>query len=214
MRVGLRRQGRVVTSGRKIFLDTTPPRPVVGYVRPSVITPGGSSRRARTATLRYSGPKRRPELLVYRTDLRRPHLVARRTGRSGTGVLHWDGRAGLGPARKPAAPGSYLLAVRVRDAAGNIGPTTLPPRRGAVAGNPGVSVRYLAAVPPAQPVRAGALTSVRVFAGGRRYRWRVRRLGSQSSTSRGVSARGRCACVRRAGPRAWRCSSCAPVARL
>ncbi len=190
VRVNLRRQGRVVTSGRKIFLDTTPPRPVVGYVRPSVITPGSHSRRARVAMLRYSGPKRRPELLVYRTDLPKPRLVARRDGRSGTGVLHWDGRAGLGSARRPAAPGSYLLAVRVRDAAGNIGPAALPPRRGAVAGNPGVSVRYLSAVPPAQPVRAGTLTSIRVFAGGRRYRWRVRKLGSRSSISHGVSRAG------------------------
>jgi hypothetical protein len=190
VRVSLRRQGRVVTSGRKIFLDTRPPSPVVGYVKPSVITPGAPSGTARSATLRYSGPKRRPVLLVYRTDLGRPRLVARHTGRSGRSVLRWDGRVGLRSAKRPAPAGSYLLAVRVRDAAGNAGPAQLPPRRGAVAGHPGVTVRYIAAVAPGRPVLAGTRTTVKVLAAGRRYRWRVHRLGSARTVSRGVSRSG------------------------
>jgi hypothetical protein len=189
VRVSLRRQGRVVTSGRKVFLDTTAPRPVVGYVRPTVITPGAHGR-AGGATLRYSGPKRSPELFVYRTDLPRPRLVARQVAASGTGVLHWDGRVGLGSVHRLAAAGTYLVAVRVRDAAGNLGPKTLPPRRGAVPGHPGVTVRYLAAEAPQRPVRAGALTSFRVFGAGRRYRWRLRRLGSPRTLSRGASRSG------------------------
>jgi hypothetical protein len=185
VRVSLRRQGRVVTSGRKVFLDTTPPRPVVGYVKPAVLTPGvrGRSR----ATLRYSGPKRNPVLLVYRTDAPRPRLVARRPGPSGPGVLHWDGRVGFGPARRLAPPGTYLLVVRARDAAGNLGPTAVPPRRGAVPGHPGITVRYLAAQAPERPVRAGALASFRVFAAERRYRWRLRRFGSSRTIARGVT---------------------------
>jgi hypothetical protein len=192
VRVSLRRQGRVVTSGRKLFLDTVPPSPVVGFVKPEVITPGSPG--ARTATLRYSGPKRRPRLLVYRTDVSKARLVARRIGRSGTGVLHWNGRTGLGAAQRLAPAGSYLLAVRVRDAAGNIGPRDVPPRRGAVKGNPGVTVRYLAAVPPDGPVREGALATFRVQAAGRRYRWRVRRVDPAGNRAR-VLARG----VARAG---------------
>jgi FlgD Ig-like domain len=189
VRVSLRGQGRVVTSGRKIFLDTTPPRPIVGYVRPLVITPGGHGR-GRTATVRFSGPKRRPVLLVYRTDLPKPRLVARHSSPSGTGVLHWDGRVGLGSAHRQAPAGTYLLAVRVRDAAGNPGPPVLPPQRGAVRGHPGVTVRYLAAQLPARPVRAGAPVSVRVFAAGRRYRWRLHRIGSARTLARGVSRSG------------------------
>jgi hypothetical protein len=188
VRVSLRRQGRVVTSGRKVFLDTTPPRPVVGYVSPSVITPGARGRGR--ASLRYSGPKRRPELLVYRTDLPKPRLVARHTAASGSGALDWDGRVGLGSARRSAPAGTYLLAVRARDAAGNLGPPVLPPRRGAVRGHPGVTVRYLAAQGPERAVRAGTLASFRVFAAGRHYRWRVHRLGSARSVARGASRSG------------------------
>jgi hypothetical protein len=186
VRVSLRRQGRVVTSGRKIFLDTIPPRPVVGYVRPLVLTPGAG----RVATLRYSGPKRRPVLLVYRTDLRRPRLVYREVGRSGRDVLRWDGRVGPRHDRRLAPSGSYLLAVRVRDAAGNTGPTELPPRRGFVRGHPGLSVRYLAAAPPLRPARAGTVTAFRVFAAGRRYRWSVQGLGDRRVSAHGTSRSG------------------------
>jgi hypothetical protein len=189
VRVSLRGQGRVVTWGRKVFLDTTPPRPMVTSVRPQVITPGTHGR-ARVTTLRYVGPTRRPQVLVYRTDLSRPRLVARRSAPSGTGVLRWDGRVGLGSAHGLAPAGAYLLAVRVRDAAGNLGPAVLPPRRGAVAGHPGVTVRYLAAEGPDRPVEAGALASFRVFAAGRRYRWRLHWLGSSRSAARGASRSG------------------------
>jgi hypothetical protein len=189
VRVSLRGQGRVVNWGRKVFLDTTPPHPVVTYVRPPVITPGTHGR-ARVATLRYSGPKRRPQLLVYRTDLPRPRLVARHLAPSGTAILSWDGRVGFGSARRPAPTGTYLLAVRVRDAAGNLGPVVLPPHRGAVAGHPGVTVRYLAAEGPDRPVGAGAPVTFRIFGAGRRYRWRVHWLGSPRNAARGASRSG------------------------
>ena len=44
---------------------------------------------------------------------------------------------GLGARTGPRRPGSYLLAVRVRDAAGNTGPSHAAARRGRFAGNPG-----------------------------------------------------------------------------
>jgi N,N-dimethylformamidase beta subunit-like protein/flagellar hook capping protein FlgD len=195
IRVGLRRQGRTVTTPRKLFLDTTPPKPVVRYVSPAVITPAGAGDRRGRATLRFSGPTRSPSLLVYRTDVRarspgtpaRPRLVARRAGHSGSAELRWDGMTGLGRERRPAATGSYLLAVRVRDAAGNAGPAALPPTRAGVKGHPGVEVRYLAATAPDGPVLAGEPARFRVFAAGRRYRWRARRLGSGRPVARGSS---------------------------
>ena len=187
VRVSLRHQGRVATSPRKLFLDTTPPRPVVAYVKPEVIAPDAPRRRLRGATVRYTGPRRRPVLLVYRTGLGAPRLVTRVSGRSRDPFLHWNGRVGLGAARRPAPAGSYLLAVRVRDAAGNPGPPKLPPPRQGVRGHPGVAVRYVDAVAPARPVAAGSVAAVQVFAAGRRYRWSVRRLGSGRQVSRGRS---------------------------
>ena len=47
------------------------------YVSPDSISPDGAGG-ANSATLRFAGPSRRARLLVYRTDLRRPRLVATR----------------------------------------------------------------------------------------------------------------------------------------
>jgi hypothetical protein len=182
VRVGLRGEGRSITSRRKLFVDTVPPRPVVRYVSPSFITPGGTAS-ARRATLRFDGPRRaRPELLVYRTDVAKPRLVARRRGRRGSAKLSWDG---LGAGGRPAAGGNYVLVVRARDAAGNVGPAERPPKRGTVEGHPGVVVRYLGARGPLEPVRSGTVVRFLVASSGRRYRWRVRRLGSARTLARG-----------------------------
>ena len=105
-------------------------------------------------------------------------------------MLRWNGRVGLGRDRRLAPSGSYLLAVRVCDAAGNAGPTELPPRRGTVRGHPGLSVRYLAAAPLLRPARAGTVTAFRVFAAGRRYRWRVQGLGDRRPSAHGTSRSG------------------------
>ncbi len=185
LRLGLRRQGRTVTSPRKVFLDTRPPRVVVRSVTPDVISPDGIDGGER-AVARFTGPTRTPELLVYRTDLPRPRLVARRPGERGSERVIWDGLVGLGAARRRAPTGSYALIVRARDAAGNVGPR-IPPRRGRLPGNPGVTVRYLAARGPLTPVAPQAPVRFSVFAEGRRYRWRVRRLGSSRSVDRGSS---------------------------
>ncbi len=186
VRVSLRRQGRVVVSPRKIFVKTVPPNPKVTSVQPEIITPG-SHGRARRATIHYNGPQQSPVLLVYRTDLAKPRLVARRPSQSATGVLHWDGRVGLGATHRSAPAGSYLFAVRVRDAAGNLGPAVLPPLRGSVRGRPGITVRYLAAEGPDGAVQGGAAFSVRIFSAGKRYRWRIHWLGSPHDFARGAS---------------------------
>jgi FlgD Ig-like domain len=185
LRVGLRRQGRTVTSARKLFLDTRSPRPVVQYVSPDFFSPDGAGE-ANSVRLHFSGASRRARLLVYRTDVRPPRLVARRpVGRAAT-TLRWDGRITGGGS---APTGNYLLAIRAQDAAGNVGPPRLPPPRDAVRGHPGVAVRYVSAARSLQPVAAGALTRFRVSADGRRYRWSVRRLGRHRVLARGSSRR-------------------------
>jgi hypothetical protein len=181
LRVGLRRQGRTVTSPRKLFLDTVPPRPVVRYVSPDSISPDGAGG-ANSARASFTGPTRRARLLVYRTDLRRPRLVAAKPIPRGETTVRWDGRVN----GAPAPTGAYLLVVRAQDAAGNVGPEQLPPPRARVRGHPGLAVTYISARPRGV-VAAGGIGRFDVSADGRRYRWRVRRLGSGRVVDRGSS---------------------------
>ena len=185
LRVGLRRQGRTVTSGLKLFLDTVPPRPVVRHVAPGSISPDGAGE-ANGARLRFTGPSRRARLLVFRTDLDRPRLVAARAIPRGESTVRWDGRTRAGA---PAASGAYLLAVRAQDAAGNVGPRRLPPARARVRGHPGLAVRYVDAHAGQAVARSGRRTNLTVSSDGRRYRWHVRRLGAARPLRRG-SGRG------------------------
>ena len=197
VRVLLRHQGRSVTSSQKLFVDTVPPAPVVRYVKPDAISPGGFGG-DNHATVRFDGPTRvPPRLLVYRTDLPQPRLVARRIGRARRDLIGWDGRVGLGTKLRPAPAGNYLLLVRVVDAAGNVGPVGLP-ERGQLRGSPGLIVRYVAGTGPRASVPAGRTASFRVQSGGRRYRWRVHRLGSRHTLERGSS---RAAALRVRAPR-------------
>lgn len=186
LRVGMRRQGRTVTSGRKLFLDTVPPRPVVRYVSPDAISPDGAGG-ANRATFRFAGPMRRVRLLVYRTDLRRPRLVVSRDVAGTDATSHWDGRVS---GDRPAASGSYLLVVRAQDAAGNVGPRRVPPRRSAVRGHPGLAVRYVDAYATRPVVEPGRRAGFAVKADGRRYRWSVRRLGRRRVLERGSATTG------------------------
>jgi hypothetical protein len=186
LRVGLRRQARTLTSPRKLFVDTKPPRPIVRYVSPDAISPDGAGT-ANHAVLRFDGPsRRRPTLLVFHSRLGTLRLVARRRGNSDSQLLRWDGRVGLGSHSRKAPSGNYLMMVRTRDAAGNVGPPR-PPTRVRVRGHPGVRVRYIEARGPLRPVQAGARVPFVVSSDGRRYRWRVRRLGSSRSLQRGSS---------------------------
>ena len=67
LRVGLRRQGRTITSPRKLFVDTKPSRPIVRYVSPEAISPDGEGS-GNQATLRFDGPSLPPPtLLAYST---------------------------------------------------------------------------------------------------------------------------------------------------
>ena len=131
---------RAARSRRRASCSSTPcPRsPVVRYVSPDVdLARTASGRRATARRCGSPARQRRPRLLVYRTDLARPRLVARRTGRRGTDALAL-GRAGRPRRRAQAARRRQLPAGRARqDAAGNVGPAAVPPPRGPVRGHPG-----------------------------------------------------------------------------
>ena len=186
MQLSLRRTGRTVTVAGSFVLDTEPPKPVVLSVKPRIAgpVPGSFAIRARRVGLR-----RAPRFRVLRTDVDPVREVARFRGRKGSGAAVWDGRID----GAPAPPGTYLVTVRVRDRSGNVGtaPAVLPPVPGQVRGRPGITVRQIAAQPPAGPVRAGARVPFFVDSRKRGYRWSVRRVGAMRPVKRGAGQPGK-----------------------
>jgi hypothetical protein len=188
-RVKLRRQGRTIVLPVEIRLDRTPPRPVVtvlgfGERAGPAIVPEGA---ATPVDFRFTGPSvGRPSFQVYRTDVSPPRVVASWPGRPGSLAGRWEGRV----AGRPAAPGTYLVVARARDAAGNLGavPQTIRsgrPLRGPLPGRAGITVRSLAVQAPLEPVVTGEPARVTVSAAGRPYRWTLRRIGHSRVLDRG-----------------------------
>lgn len=182
LRVTLREQGRTISSPRKLHVDTTPPRPVVVSVSPRAFSPDGDGR-AETARVRFEGPSgqgtrgRSPRFIVYKTGPQRATKVASFSGTRGSQVGRWNGRVAAG---RPARPGNYLVAVQVRDAAGNLGtgPSSLPPTRRRTRGHPGVRVRYISASSPNAGLPAGTRAALRVDTDRPVYRWGLHRAGA------------------------------------
>ena len=180
VRVGLRRHGRTNTLPHEIDLDLTPPLPRIR----AVDKPGGGPfvidrAQRRTATAEVGRSARDPRFSVWKTDEPRSRLVVARLPEAGSRRrASWNGRI----EGRPAPPGTYLIAAQVRDRAGNQGsiPRQLPPpAEGQVKGGVGVVVRPLGLTPPLLPVASGSRVRVRVDAGGRRYRWVLRRFGGE-----------------------------------
>jgi hypothetical protein len=185
MQVGLRRSGRTVTVPGSFNLDTTSPNPVVLSVTPPIAGPAPGAFRIRA---RGVGTRLAPTFSVLRTDVTPMREVARIEGRTGSHHAIWDGRVG----GAPAPPGTYIVVVRVRDRAGNVGtaPAVLPPVPGEVHGKPGITVRQIAVEPPVVPVRAGERVSFNVDSRRRSYRWNVRRVGASRPVEKGSAPPG------------------------
>ena len=201
-RLVLRRQGRSATFPRNIDLDTTPPRPRVLSVGPERL-PGAEllpRRDGEPAKIRVFAPGTDVELEVWRTDrgprlitpLRVPPLDA-----NSVGTASWDGTV----RGRPVGAGSFVVVVRGRDRAGNIG-TTAPGvvgsgrsrfelRRGRrLTGRGGIAIRYLGVQAPVLPVAAGRPIEVAVDARGARWNWQLRRVGNPTPARRSRRSRG------------------------
>ncbi|HEX2104907.1 MAG TPA: N,N-dimethylformamidase beta subunit family domain-containing protein [Solirubrobacteraceae bacterium] len=200
-RITLPNQGRNVVIPESVRLDTTAPRPRVTAIgpvrdkapRPELLpAPGGGE-----AVVHLDAPGRKKKILLFKTS---PGPL-RQVGDpipllDDATEWRWAGRTESG---RPVSPGTYLVAVQARDQAGNIG--TSPPldRRGLPAttygsplpGRGGISVRYLAVQPPVRPVRAGQPVTFGVDARGERWRWSVRRVGSNQVIRRSTDGRTR-----------------------
>jgi hypothetical protein len=181
-RVNLQDQGRAVLLPRGTRIDTRPPRPRVQRIGADnegtdiLPNPGGVP-----STIRFYNPVRSAptEVLVYRTSPDRPREpVWRTTVPGGERVVRWDG---TGPDGELLPPGTYVVALRTRDLAGNVG-TSFPlppdPAYGAkLPGHGGITIRRIGVQPTLEPTIAASPATFGVDARGRTFAWSVRRVG-------------------------------------
>jgi hypothetical protein len=169
------------------MVDTAPPRPRVRAIEPGpIVGPEPGPVRIRFGAVSRTAPTR---VTIWRTDGGAPRPVARLRQQAGRRSVEWDGRIG----GAPAPPGTYLVQVATRDVAGNSGatPVEVPPPPGAEArGQPGLTVRTIAAEAPVRPVTAGDELTVNVDARRRPYRWRLRRAGRSRPVATGREGAG------------------------
>lgn len=171
IRVALLGQGRTVQLTKKpITVQTVPPRPVIKSVSPNLLPQGTTS-----ARIRYARNEHRPATVqLYRTDVPGRPPLAYSFPVLPSEPATWNGLI----AGRPAPAGIYLVGLSVTDLACNTGrfPAELPPTPGTTP-HAGLTVRYLAAEPPLDPVSAGAHATVYVDARKHGYRWTLWRVG-------------------------------------
>jgi hypothetical protein len=183
-RIALLQQGRTIERGEhglwQVTVKTVPPKPHVTAISPPLIPRAGSLH----TTVSFSGNDGNSLYVqIYRTDL--PGLPRLLKTYLTAGKVHtttWDGTIN----GRPAPAGTYLVGLRVLDQACNVGtfPVTIPPPRG-LTPHAGVTVRYLAAQPPLDPVRSGSTAVVYVDSRQHAYGWALRRLGSKKLLGHG-----------------------------
>ncbi len=155
-RIALLHQGRTIELTKTpITVKTKPPAPAVTSVTPALIPEGNSQ-----VTIGLRGvTKRGGTVRIYRTDLPGTPRQVKSFGVRAGSAATWDGRIH----KRPPAAGTYLIGVDTTDAACNTGhfPASLPPTPGSTP-HAGITVRYLAAQPPLDPVPAGSAATVYV----------------------------------------------------
>jgi hypothetical protein len=197
VRVSLRRQGRSVTLPRNIRKDTRPPDVLVtsiGPLRDKLPRPElFPNTKGEPLRVSFRAAGHRKEVLVYRTDVRPLRPVFAQPVKLPDDAIRWTWN-GTVDGRRVAA-GTYLVVVRARDLAGNIGSSApIPPRlqfRQPLRGRGGIMIRYLTAQAPSSPVRAGEQASVAVDSVDENFNWTVRRVGDRQIRKRGRGTRSR-----------------------
>ncbi|MDA0161917.1 hypothetical protein OM076_16705 [Solirubrobacter ginsenosidimutans] len=187
LRVAMRNEGRSATIQKTMTVDTKAPDPVacIGFKCSDTKHMGNViSQGDRRVLIYVRGVSRFPtRFSLYRTDEGKPRKIADLPPlKGGFNRKVWDGLVD----GKPLPPGTYLVQVRVRDTARNVGVSPAEFAVGAIRGRPGITVRGLAAQPPLRPVTEGQRVEVHVDARGAAYRWRVRRVGDSAVRKRGT----------------------------
>ena len=196
--VNLRRQGRSILIPRTLALDTTAPKPTVTAIGPTkTALPRPElfpNPQGRPVEIHVSSPSttKPTQVFVYRTDPRPSREPVAYLGTlKGSGAKQWDGTVhGV-----RVQPGTYVVALRTRDRAGNIGstPSALPPRAGygqTLPGHGGITIRYLGVQPPlGEPVITGEKAPFGIDARRAAYTWSARHIGELRPRSRGRGTR-------------------------
>jgi hypothetical protein len=185
LRVGLRDEGRSVTSPRDLYVATKPPQPRIVDVTPHMLVPATSGTIGQVQ-IRFTGPTRTPPTIeIWRTDTSKITRVVSFLGQRGAQSATWDGLIG----GAPAPEGTYAISVTVQDRAGNRGsaPPVLPPVRAFAAPRSGVTVSYLSLGGSLLPVEPGGTARFTVGPVPRPVRWRLALVGHGGAIREGLS---------------------------
>jgi len=188
VRVSLIHQGRTFTISNSagpetVTIETRAPALAVTSVRPALIPQASGA----AVVARFTGGGgRRPQVVIYRTDLPGGAVVVKRYDATNRHRTLWNGTLSGG---RPAPQGTYLVGLQLTDPACNVArfPASLPPTPGSTA-HAGVTVRYLAAQPPLTAVPAGHTATVDVDARRQRYTWTLRAAGGRRTLRSGSTA--------------------------
>jgi hypothetical protein len=191
VRIILRGQGRSVIVPRSIRKDTRPPRPVVESIGPErasgpELLPNPKGLPAVVHFRR--APRYAPRVRLFKTSPGTPREVRVDALHAGQRSWTWDGMLH----GRRASPGSYLVVLEWRSQAGTVG-TSVPLDdqglpvlgHGPLPGRGGITVRYLAASAPAEPVKARDPLPFAVDARQQSFTWSLRRLGESQPRKRG-----------------------------
>ena len=195
--VSLRRQNRAVVLPKNVRKDTKAPTVLVTSIGPlqdklprPELFPNPDGEDARVS---FQAAGHHKEVFVYRTDVRPVRAVFDEPVALPDDATRWEWNGAVDGRR--VSPGTYLVVVRARDQAGNVGSSSpLPPRfrfREPLSGRGGITVRYLTAQAPSAPVRAGERASVAVDSVGENFNWTLRRAGERQIRKRGSGTRSR-----------------------
>ncbi len=183
-RVNLQDQGRAVLLPRGVRVDTRAPSPRVQRIGGDNEEPDILPRPDhKPLTIRFYNPARSSptQVLIYRTNPD-PALVWQETLPGGVRSLKWGGTSKDGT---PLPPGTYVVALRTRDLAGNVGTSFKlppdPPYGEGLPGNGGITIRSIGVQAALEPTIAGSPATFGVDARGRTFAWSVRRAGERDT---------------------------------
>jgi flagellar hook assembly protein FlgD len=186
VRITLRDQGRTVVDTTSITADTSAPRPTIVRVLPSEDGPAILPRAmGGEVTAFFKRARADATISVFQTSPVVRRVLTQEIA-PGTRQWSWDGTV----AGHRVPPGTYVVVARWRDRAGNLGTSVPLDAKGMpVLGKPklpgkgGITVRYVAVSPPADPVQAGGKATFGVDTRGEDYRWSLRRVGGRTIKS-------------------------------